>query len=621
MLLVIGCSVIAGNQPEIPDPPLKEELIVWLDMQDQSSLEKNTPEKGLLSWKNKAVTHYVKSVEEKTTPKVVKEGINGRPALYFNGEGDNLILEKGIWAKTGRGFQMFAVHGSEENTGQNWQKILTASVDVTFPDGKKNKLQWSIDRPIEWATGKPISYKPDVFTSFRPADGRSYVMDNVIIGGAPNKQGIINNFKGYLGEILVYNRELNQTEKDKVFAYLKQKWEIKDQTLGNPTENISTIPGLKKLVPEKAELLLGAATHSGFWDGETARNTGPTGGITIFPEEYRETIRNQYSIITPANALKFSNIQRKPGVFDFREADQQYDWAIKNGIMIHGHTLVWHNAVPSWLLQGETWETPDELLTIMEQHIDQVIKHYEHDVLRYKKQTPIWDVANEVMIQPKDYKQGVDDWRTALRSSVWLNGGDNIADTDPNNKKSGIGPSFVEKGFIKTREALDKYGATNVALIYNDFGTEEINGKSDAIYDMIKDFLARGVPIDGIGFQMHINYFGFDYDSFAKNLARFAALRNGTFEIHITELDVAIPEQFTAEKLNKQKEVHKKIMEIALQNGAKSFTTWGVSDQFSSIPAMRNGWGAGLPFDEKYRPKPAYVGMREALLNHFHNGH
>lgn len=613
MLLVIGCSVVAENQPEMPDPPFKNDLIVWLDAQDQSSLEKNGAGAKLLSWKNKAVNHLVKSTEAETTPTLVKQGINGHPALFFDGEGDHLILEKGIWAKTGKGFQMFAVHGSEDNKGQTWQKILTAAVEVTFPNGKIGNFKWALERPTEWSAGKPVAYKPDVFTTFRQSDGRRYIMNNVTIGGLPNQNGIVNKFQGYLGEIVVYNRELNQTEKDQVFAYLKTKWDIKDQRLENTTQNVSILPGLKNLIPSNSKLMMGCATNTGFWN--EAKNL-PT-GQPKFPEIYREIVSSQYSIITPTNALKWSYIQPKPGVFVFKEADKHYDWAIENGIVIHGHTLVWHNALPAWVLQGETWKTPSELLAIMEQHIEGVIKHYEHEVIKYKGQTAIWDVANEVMNNPKNYKQGIDDWRTALRSSIWLDGGDKIADTDPKNKKSGIGSSFVEKAFIKTREVLDKYGAENVSLIYNDFGTEEINGKSDAIYDMVTDFLNRGVPIDGIGFQMHINYLGVNYESFAKNLARFAALKNGTFEIHINELDVGIPEQFTAEKLNMQKEVYQQVLAIALQNGVKSFTTWGVTDEFSSIPSARNGWGAGLPFDQEYQPKPAYVGMREALLKAF----
>src|SRR3712207_7019658 len=39
---------------------------------------------------------------------------------------------------------------------------------------------------------------------------------------------------------------------------------------------------------------------------------------------------------------------------------------------------------------------------------------------------------------------------------------------------------------------------------YNDYDTEGVNPKSDAVYAMVKDFKSRGVPIDGVGMQAHI---------------------------------------------------------------------------------------------------------------------
>jgi hypothetical protein len=40
---------------------------------------------------------------------------------------------------------------------------------------------------------------------------------------------------------------------------------------------------------------------------------------------------------------------------------------------------------------------------------------------------------------------------------------------------------------------------------------------------------------------------------------------------------------------------------------------WGFTDAHSWIPALRPGWGAALPFDEAYRPKPAYDALHATL--------
>jgi Glycosyl hydrolase family 10 len=53
---------------------------------------------------------------------------------------------------------------------------------------------------------------------------------------------------------------------------------------------------------------------------------------------------------------------------------------------------------------------------------------------------------------------------------------------------------------------------------------------------MVKDFLARGVPIDCVGFQSHINSASPLPSDYQANLQRFADLG---VEVQITELDIA----------------------------------------------------------------------------------
>ena len=60
---------------------------------------------------------------------------------------------------------------------------------------------------------------------------------------------------------------------------------------------------------------------------------------------------------------------------------------------------------------------------------------------------------------------------------------------------------------------------------------------------MVKDFIRRGVPIDGIGLQMHILDLNPDVESIAKNIARFGKLG---IQVQFTEMDVAIPVNKTA---------------------------------------------------------------------------
>jgi endo-1,4-beta-xylanase len=55
---------------------------------------------------------------------------------------------------------------------------------------------------------------------------------------------------------------------------------------------------------------------------------------------------------------------------------------------------------------------------------------------------------------------------------------------------------------------------------------------------MLKDFKNRGVPIDGVGLQMHISRLDYDTDAVARNIERLTKLG---LQVHITELDVSLP--------------------------------------------------------------------------------
>lgn len=58
--------------------------------------------------------------------------------------------------------------------------------------------------------------------------------------------------------------------------------------------------------------------------------------------------------------------------------------------------------------------------------------------------------------------------------------------------------------------------------------------KSDKIYAMVASMRARGIPIDGVGLQMHISVDGYpSADAVAANIQRLGALG---LDVHITEV-------------------------------------------------------------------------------------
>jgi len=102
---------------------------------------------------------------------------------------------------------------------------------------------------------------------------------------------------------------------------------------------------------------------------------------------------------------------------------------------------------------------------------------------------------------------------------------------------------------------------------------------------MLKDFKKRGVPIDGVGLQMHISRLDYDTESVAANIERLTKLG---LQVHITELDVSLPvdSQSKAQKedIQRQVEVYRGVMRACLRNpGCTAIQTWGFTDKYSWI--------------------------------------
>ncbi|HEY8463106.1 MAG TPA: endo-1,4-beta-xylanase [Bacillota bacterium] len=278
----------------------------------------------------------------------------------------------------------------------------------------------------------------------------------------------------------------------------------------------------------------------------------------------------EFNILTPENAMKWDALQPSQNNFNFTEADKHVAWAEANGMKVHGHTLVWHNQTPGWVqnLSASAMEAA------MYNHIDKVMNHFKGKVL-------VWDVVNEAFEENGNY-----------RTSFWYNT---------------LGKSFIEKAFIRAREA-----DPNAKLIYNDYNLEYTGSKSNAAYNMLKDFKSRGIPVDGIGFQMHLDIqYGFDYNDFARNMQRFADLG---LEIYITEMDVRVSSNPTASELQTQAEYYKGVIEKCMdQPAVKVIQFWGFTDKYSWVPQTFSGRGAALLFDSNYNPKASYYAVQSAL--------
>jgi endo-1,4-beta-xylanase len=132
---------------------------------------------------------------------------------------------------------------------------------------------------------------------------------------------------------------------------------------------------------------------------------------------------------------------------------------------------------------------------------------------------------------------------------------------------------------------------------------------------MVLDFKARGVPIDGIGLQMHLTGRPIAKESIEANIKRITDLG---LEVHITELDVRVP--VTPETgaspadVDAQAQSYYNVVAVCLKyRRCTTIQTWGFTDRYSWIPRRFPGTGSALPFDAEYRPKAAYRSMQQAF--------
>lgn len=298
---------------------------------------------------------------------------------------------------------------------------------------------------------------------------------------------------------------------------------------------------------------------------------------------YLATLGREFGLITPGNVLKWEPLRRNGRFAAFRFAwpDSMLAYATAKGMRLRGHTLVWHNQNPAWLTDpGQTPQDPDTLKAILLDHIATVVGHY-------KGKIHAWDVVNEAL----------NDGSGTLRSTVW---------------SQALGASYIETAF-RAAHAADP----DALLFYNDYSLEYPGAKQDSAFALLSRLKAAGVPVNGIGFQGHIqiNADGGGNpgkQSLIDTFNRFAALG---LRIEITELDVRVrtPGAGSAE-LAAQSQAYADVVAACLAVSAcDAIVVWGVSDAESWIPSTFPGWGQALLFDGSYTKKATYHAVMNAL--------
>src|SRR5690349_16758041 len=273
---------------------------------------------------------------------------------------------------------------------------------------------------------------------------------------------------------------------------------------------------------EAASTLGASAAQSGRYFG-AAIAAGRLGDAT-----YSRILNAEFNSVTPENEMKWDATEPSRGNFSYGGGDRILNQGMSMGAKVRGHALLWHAQQPAWAqsLSGSA------LRSAAINHVTAVATHYRGKIYA-------WDVVNE----------------------AFADGGGG-GRRDSNLQRTG--DDWIEQAFRAARAA-----DPGAKLCYNDYNTDSVNAKSTGVYNMVRDFKSRGVPIDCVGFQSHLGTsVPGDYQS---NLQRFANLG---VDVQITELDIIQG----SNQANAYAQVTRACLAVSRCTG---ITVWGVRDSDS----------------------------------------
>jgi endo-1,4-beta-xylanase len=297
-------------------------------------------------------------------------------------------------------------------------------------------------------------------------------------------------------------------------------------------------------------------------------------------------LARQFNSVVAENAMKWRALRPSQDAFNFATADAIVNFAKAHRMLIRGHNLAWHVNNPAWLFKdtnGKDLQPGPEskalVLRRLETHIRTVVSRYRDDVYA-------WDVVNEV-IDPKQ--------PGGLRRSDWFR----LTGTD-----------YIDTAFRVAREV-----APHAKLFVNDYETTN-PAKRDFLLRLVRDLKSRGVPLDAMGHQTHINLESPSVASIVESVEMFSALG---LDNQITELDVsvypnpfgscsAIPEAVLAEQGYRYRDLFEAFR--SLKGKISGVTLWGYADDHTWLRHFpRNRLDDPLLFDDRLQLKPAFWGV------------
>lgn len=301
--------------------------------------------------------------------------------------------------------------------------------------------------------------------------------------------------------------------------------------------------------------------------------------------KFAEHFAQECAILVPARELKWDALRPSPDRFNFTKADRMAKFALAHDMLLRGHTLVWHKALPRWFEDVVNSQNAEKILI---DHIKTVAGHYAGKMHS-------WDVVNEA-IQPSDGRAD------GLRKTPWL---------------QFLGPDYIDIAFRAAAEADPE-----ALLVYNDHKLEYAKPNNQArrtkVLRLLERLKSSGTPIHALGLQSHLGVSLNDFNpkklrNFLKDVASLG-LKILVTEMDVTEKqprDVAARDRLIAG-------IYEDYLSVVLDEPAVSAViTWGLSDRYtwlSRVAPRKDGTPVRpLPLDAKMERKLAWNAIARAF--------
>ncbi len=320
-------------------------------------------------------------------------------------------------------------------------------------------------------------------------------------------------------------------------------------------------------------------------------------GANTFKDVKKDSLISlHFNSATAENCMKPHQIGIAEGEYDFKPADDMIAYAESNGMVMRGHTLLWHSAAPDWFFAPDAdgkEATKELILARLERYITDVLTHFKGRVY-------CWDVVNEAISDnPNEYLRTQSVWYEHFGSS-----------------------EFIEMAF-KYAHAADP----DVLLFYNDYSVINASKRANII-KLVKELQAKGTPIHGVGIQGHWNIVSPTREELVATIEDVNALG---LKVQVTELDVRVNPHWAGGALTIEEDEKHAVYELTPElndkltaqykmifdtfreysNVLSSVTFWNLYDGDTWLDLRKGNLGYNYPllFDNEMQPKDAFYSV------------